>query len=164
MPRRTPLLRERALTEARSLLGLVEQGGNNTGPGVLAIIRANGGTGPEPWCGDFVAFCYRKAGSKCVTRLWAAVRYLGRIAGMGIRLIPRPGDIVVFVFEHTGLVLYFCDAHGNRVPRRKATHVKTIEGNTGTGNAESDSRIGRDGVRIRIRALNLVDRFVGVYR
>src|SRR4051812_10872195 len=59
-----PKLRIRAFKVAESLVGVVEQGGNNTGPQVTRIIRENGGTYPEPWCGDFVAYCYRHAGSK----------------------------------------------------------------------------------------------------
>ena len=67
-------LRERAYRVAATLVGVMEHGGNNMGETVTKIIRANGGEGPEPWCGDFQAYCYRHAGSKAVTRAWAAVR------------------------------------------------------------------------------------------
>ena len=63
-------MRVRALTIASGLLGVMEQGGNNMGPKVSQIIKANGGLGPEPWCGDFVAYCYRNAGSNAVTPSW----------------------------------------------------------------------------------------------
>jgi hypothetical protein len=77
-------LREKALAEVLKLVGVMEVGGNNMGARVLEIIRANGGTGPESWCGDTVAWAYRHAGSKVVQRGWAAVRFLGFLTGMKI--------------------------------------------------------------------------------
>ena len=68
--------------EEMRLFPMMEQGGNNTGPMVNKIIKANGGDIGEPWCGDFVAYCYRQAGSKAVTRSWASVRALGGIQGV----------------------------------------------------------------------------------
>jgi hypothetical protein len=68
----------------------MEQGGNNTGPIVDKIIRANGGVIGEPWCGDFVAYCYRLAGSKAVDRLWASVYFLGRSCRGCTVTSPRP--------------------------------------------------------------------------
>jgi hypothetical protein len=94
----TPL-RVRALREAERLIGVMEQGGNNVGPVVTELIRENGGAGPEPWCGDFVAHCYRKAGSKMVTRSWAAVRLLGWLTGMRVLSEPVPGCIVIYTFS-----------------------------------------------------------------
>ena len=60
-------LQKRALRAADALVGVMEQGGNNTGPMVNKIIKANGGDIGEPWCGDFIAYCYRQAGSKACT-------------------------------------------------------------------------------------------------
>jgi hypothetical protein len=105
------------------LVGIMEVGGNNMGQAVLSLIRENGGTGPESWCGDFDAHCYRHAGSKVVQRGWAAVRFLGFLTGMKIVSArdAMPGDIVCFTFDHTGLL------------RRKidAGVIETVEGNTG---------------------------------
>jgi len=163
-------LRQKALLVAKSLVGVMEHGGNNRGETVTKIIRANGGTGPEPWCGDFVAFCYEKAGSKCVQRGWASTLQLGYLRGMGVIKYPRAGDIVVFDFpggqssDHTGLVVTYCNASGHAVVRRKATHIKTIEGNTGASGAVSDSTTGGDGVYEKVRSLSLVARYVRVYR
>lgn len=157
-------LRLRALAEARLLVGIMESGGNNKGAQVMKIIRANGGKSPEPWCGDFVAYCYRIAGSKAVTRSWAAVRYLGFLAGMGIVRSPRAGDIVVYGFDHTGIVVTYCNAAGVAVVRKRATHIKVIEGNTGSSGAVSDSSTGGDGVYVKVRSLSLVRRWVRVYR
>jgi hypothetical protein len=149
-------LRLRALAEAERLVGIMEVGGNNMGQAVLSLIRENGGTGPESWCGDFDAHCYRHAGSKVVQRGWAAVRFLGFLTGMKIVSArdALPGDIVCFTFDHTGLL------------RRKisAGVIETVEGNTGRAGAVSDSRTGGDGVYIKRRPTNLVARYVRVTR
>lgn len=147
-------LRGRALDEARHLIGVTEQGGNNVGPTVTAIIRENGGTGPEPWCGDFVAHCYRKAGSKAVTRAWAAVAlYLG-VGGIRQTSSPKPGDPVRYTFSHIGL---FEKDNGNGT-------ITTIEGNTGSSGAVSDSHSGTDGVKRKIRSKSLVRDYLEVTR
>lgn len=146
--------RLRALRVAESLVGVMEQGGNNQGPTVSKIIRANGGTGPEPWCGDFVAYCYRLAGSRAVTRAWASVYYLGVIAGLTTTRNPRAGDIVRFTFDHTGL---FVKDNGDGT-------ITTIEGNTGATGAVSDSKTGGDGVYRKTRSKSLVRDYLRVTR
>lgn len=147
-------LQQRALKEARELVGVMEIGGNNSGPKVMEIIRANGGTGPEPWCGDFVAYCYKRAGSKAVTRGWAAVRFIGRIAGQRVVTKPIPGDLVCFDFDHVGMFVRH-DGKGR---------IVTIEGNTGASGAVSDSKTGGDGVYLKRRSTSLVSRYVRVTR
>jgi hypothetical protein len=143
-------LRVRALEVAESLVGVMEQGGNNVGPTVTKIIRENGGGGPEPWCGDFVAYCYRHAGSKMVTRSWAAVSYLGWLTGMKVVSSPQPGAIVIYTFSHTGLFK----------SRVAPGTIDTVEGNTGASGAVSDSRTGGDGVYEKHRSTGLVRRYV----
>lgn len=163
-------LRMRALSVARAHLGIREVGGNNRGPQVDEIIRDNGGTGPEPWCGDFVARCYRWAGSSAVQRGWAAVRNLGRLAGMrplaGVRS-ALAGDLVCFRFpgggDHVGILVGYCDAGGRPVAPAAASHVHTIDGNS-SGDDVSDSAAGGDGVGEQIRSLSLVERMVRVTR
>jgi len=166
-------LRLKALLKARGMLGVVERGGNNRGPEVEAIILANGGVIGEPWCGDAVAYWYRAAGSKVVTRSWAATRFLGRLGGMsshGPRQ-GRPGDIIVFNFpgghpdsDHTGLLVDYTNSDGHHRIGRTATHVKTIDGNVGTALAASDSQLGGDGIGYKIRPISLVSRSVRVHR
>lgn len=151
--RRRPL-RVKALEQARHLIGVMEQGGNNVGPTVTKIIRANGGEGPEPWCGDFVAYCYRLAGSKAVTRWWASVYYLGVISGLRTVRVPQPGDVVRFTFDHTGL---FEKDNGDGT-------ITTIEGNTGSIGAVSDSSTGGDGVYRKIRSKSQVANYRRVLR
>jgi hypothetical protein len=151
----TPL-RLRALAQAIKLVGVMEVGGNNMGAQVLALIRENGGTGPEAWCGDFVAHCFRFAGSKVVQRGWAAVRLLGFLTGMKVISYAEaePGDIVCFTFDHTAIL------------KRKlgGGMIETVEGNTGRRGAVSDSRTGGDGVYIKQRSVGLVARYVRVTR
>lgn len=162
-------LRLKALAEVNKLVGIMEVGGNNMGRAVLEIIRANGGTGPEAWCGDLVAYVYRKAGSKVVQRGWAAVRLLGFLTGMkvvGVRSMLA-GYIIVYSFDHTGIfVEYLRLVNGayEKCSAAQATHVRAIEGNTGRTGSVSDSSKGGDGVREKIRPINLVSRGVAVTR
>lgn len=140
-----PPLGERAYTVASSLVGVMEQGGNNAGPMVSKIIHDNGGTGPEAWCGDFAAYCYRHAGSTRVSRPWASVALLGQLLGVKRTARPRRGDLVRFTFDHVGL---FVAEHGDE--------IETIEGNTGRRGAMSDSSTGGDGVYRKRRSKALV--------
>lgn len=151
-------LRVIALAAARKLIGVMEHGGNNRGTEVERIILANGGVIGEPWCGDFVALCYREAGSKAVTRAWAAVRLIGRVLGVIVvgKRAGEPGDILRFTFDHTGLLEAYCDSRGNEIDAAFASHVKTIEGNTGATGAVSDSVTGGDGVYRKVRPLSQV--------
>jgi hypothetical protein len=148
------VLRERAYTVACGLTGIMEKGGNNMGDMVGRIIRANGGSGPEPWCGDFVAYCYVNAGSKGVERRWASVRELGTdpdVHGVGT---PERGDLVRFTFGHVGMF----------VRRVDGGTIETIEGNTGASGAVSDSSTGGDGVYRKRRSTSLVDDYLRVER
>lgn len=140
-------MRVKALDIARESLGIIERGGNNTGPEVDKIIRANGGDIGEPWCGDFVAYCYREAGSTAVTRAWAAawagiwgwfsgVRRVGNLKNM------RAGHIVEYQWQHTGLFEKWTD--------NTRTSFTAIEGNTGTQGNTSDTTA--DGVHRRTRS------------
>jgi len=151
--RRTPL-RVKAFEHAEALIGVMEQGGNNAGPIVAKIIQANGGLVGEPWCGDFVAYCYRLAGSKSVTRSWAAVRLISLVAGVRGTSNPRKGDLVRFTFDHVGL---FEKDNGDGT-------ITTVEGNTGASGAVSDSATGGDGVYRKIREKSLVNDYLRVTR
>lgn len=157
-------LRVLALAEARRLLGVREQGGNNRGPVVDEIIRANAGVLGEPWCGDFAAWCYRHAGSRAVSRSWAAVRLLGGLSGVKRQgaLAGEPGDLVRFHFgsdryAHVGILEAYVRWNGERyveVEPERATHVQTIDGNTGDADV-SDGR-GGEGVERKQRLISLV--------
>lgn len=151
--RKTPL-RLKALAVAEGLVGVMEQGGNNTGPIVDKIIRANGGVIGEPWCGDGMAYCYRLAGSKAVQRLWASVRALLGLFGIRATSSPKPGDLVRFTFDHVGM---FVRDLGNG-------EIESIEFNTGPSGAVSDSATGGDGVYRKVRDKSLVHDYLRVTR
>lgn len=145
---------ERAYRVAAGLVGVMEEGGNNRGTMVMKIIQTNGGSGPEPWCGDFVAYCYRLAGSKTVTRSWASVRLLGGVTGVRRTVTPKRGDLVRFTFDHVGMYVRDC-SDGT---------IETVEGNTGSSGAVSDSKTGDDGVYRKRRAKSLVNDYLRVTR
>lgn len=147
-------LREKAYEEAERFIGVMEKGGNNTGPEVAKFIRANGGIVGEPWCGDFQAYVYRRAGSKAVNRLWASVRALGGVFGIKRVSQPQRGDLVRFTFDHVGM---FVRDLGNGM-------IETIEGNTGASGAVSDSSTGGDGVYRKQRPKSQVADYLRVTR
>lgn len=151
---KTKPLRVRALEVAQSLVGIMEVGGNNMGPMVETIIKANGGVVGEPWCGDFDAYCYRTAGSTAVQRAWAAAWSIGRLAGMHevTEAEALPGDLVVYTWQHTGVL----------EKKLNYTTLQVIEGNTGATGEATDSLKGGDGVGRRTRATSLVMRYVRV--
>lgn len=159
--RKAPL-RERAYQAAKSQVGVMESGANNAGVPYSRYQKSNGAVGYEPWCGDFIAWCYRKAGSKRVQRLWAAVRYLRGLVGIRVTHNPLRGDIVTFTFDHVGMFVAWCDASGRTTSTALATHIRTIEGNTGASGAVSDSKTGGDGVYEKVRARSLVADFLRV--
>lgn len=146
-------LQKRALRAADALVGVMEQGGNNTGPMVNKIIQANGGDIGEAWCGDFIAFCYMQAGSKAITRSWASVRALGGVRGVKQVKTPQAGDLVRFNFDHVGMYV-----------KEAGMFIETIEGNTGASGAVSDSKTGGDGVYRKRRAKSLVNDYLRVTR
>jgi hypothetical protein len=162
-------IRERAYQQALKIVGVMEHGANNSGADVLKMIKAAGGTGPEPWCGDTMYYVYRLAGSlaivKAVGRLMAYVPWISRIKGL--RVISkanwkkvRRGDLIRFEFTGDGV-----DDHVGMFVRwiTPGVLMETIEGNTGPTGAVSDSTTGGDGVyEKRNRTINLVADFVRV--
>jgi hypothetical protein len=146
------VLRERAYTVASGLVGVMEKGGNNAGEMVSRIIRGNGGSGPEAWCGDFVAYCYINAGSKGVDRRWASVSQVGSDPDVHRVTSPERGDLVRFNFDHIGMF----------VRRVDGGTIETIEGNTGKSGAVSDSSTGGDGVYRKRRSSSLVTDYLRV--
>lgn len=153
-----PSLRERAFANAIKDLDVREQGGNNRGAQVEKIIRANGGTPGEPWCGDAVAYWYLNAGAKTVVRSWAAVRLLEQLLTR-VRN-PARGHVVIYNFDggvpdHTGLFEKWQD--------RAAGTFWAIEGNTNKASRASDSG-GGEGVHRRLRNVADVDSFRRVTR
>lgn len=148
----TAPLHRKALSCAYEDVGVLESGGNNRGTKVVRIIHDGGGKEGEAWCVWAVIAWYLEAGSKADWAItWGAVSRLHLVDGLKRTIYPVAGCVVRFVFSHTGLFICWCNAAGKRRPRLLATHIKTVEGNTGTAGAVSDSANGNDGVRIKIR-------------
>lgn len=118
--------RQKVLETARRYLGFSENG-NNVNPFSKFFGRP-----PEPWCADFVSYCYTKAGKKLNQAWTPALLQTLKDNGTHTLTRPRPGDIVMFDWnpssgypaEHTGLV--------EKVFRKNGRlYVQTIEGNSG---------------------------------
>lgn len=149
-----PSMRDRAYAEAKKLIGVMEQGGNNRGRDVERIIASGGGRAGDAWCGWFVAHCYRLAGSKTIEWRWGAVRLISLVSGVRRTSKPKRGDLVRFTFDHVGM---FVRDNGDGT-------ITTIEGNTGRTGAVSDSRTGGDGVYLKVRPKSLVSDYLEVTR
>lgn len=149
--------RQLALDIARQEIGVREVGPNNHGERVeeYQAYDCLPGAG-YAWCNSFVDYCFAKAGRP--------LDELSRSAGVELTLAlarqrgwvvsdPMPGDLVVFTFSHIG----FVDS-----VRPSGHAIVTIEGNTGSAGAVSDSTIGGDGVYHKMRAMELVRAFIRV--
>lgn len=131
---------ERAVKVARTQLGVTEDpAGSNWGPQVSKYIRQCGYTFPVYWCGAFVSWCLSEAGAKVPT--WIRLGYTGyitadaRAGANNLRAISwenaRPGDIVVYAFDHIGMI-----------ESVSGDTLTAIEGNTSSGSSGSQSNGG----------------------
>lgn len=151
-------LRLRALHYALKDVGVTERGGNNRGTDVERIIREGGGSAGDAWCLWAVIAWYKRAGSKLNwSATYGAVRLIKNVCKRVVGALA--GHVIEYTFEHTGLLIYFCNANGSRRPRLLATHIKAVEGNTGDVGAVSDSQTGGDGVKVKIRPKTYVANF-----
>lgn len=146
-------LRVKARDHANLVLArhVFETGGNNRGPAVEDIIRYAQGDVGEPWCVDFVIYCYGHAGSQIVKPGFPRAVRMMHTDGTMIVSDPRPGDIVRYTFDHTGI---FLRDNGDGT-------ITTIEGNTGAAGAVSDGN-GTDGVYEKVRSKKLVADYLRV--
>lgn len=147
--------------------GVHEVNGNNRGPMVDKIIRYAGGDLGEPWCVDGVIWAYGHAGSKVVRPGYPRAVRLMKVNGVHVTKKARPGNIVRYVFDHTGLLVgWRRQVRGRfvRCPRWLATHILAVECNTGSTGAVSDSAAGTDGCKVKLRAIELVQDFLYVDR
>lgn len=121
----------RPLDLAVSQIGVEEATGNNDG---IPSARYSGDR-LEPWCANFVAWCYREAGTSLPgnQRLLASVQYMedkikesGKFIPANV-VIPNPGDVIFFANRgdsdkgpgrHVGIVEKF-----------EGGKVHTVEGN-----------------------------------
>ncbi|MBN2359559.1 MAG: CHAP domain-containing protein [Deltaproteobacteria bacterium] len=116
----------KALEAAKSQIGVREASGNNDG---LPSQRYAGGR-QEPWCADFVSWCFRQTGqplpgnqrslastSYMENQMKNQGKYFARSQGA-----PKPGDIIFFGDPGT--------CHVGIVERVANGKVYTVEGNT----------------------------------
>jgi cell wall-associated NlpC family hydrolase len=147
---------ERAVSWALAQVGTIEHpAGSNRGPGITTWQRRWLGSDGFPWCGAFAGYALEQAG---VTGLsprrivfTPAILADARAGANGFeKAVPltqaRRGDLVLFNFpggdavDHVGIVT---------APYDPARGLPTVEGNTSSGNAGSQSNGG--GVFTRLR-------------
>jgi hypothetical protein len=94
---------------------IVEQGGDDRGPGIMKYLNYVGVPPGTDWCACFVSWVYGQAGVSTVKTAGVPQLY-----SYGARVTaPAPGDIVAWSERHTGIVV---SVSGNT--------IDTVEGNT----------------------------------
>ena len=156
-------VRDRAVHEARILIGTREQGGNNRGALVEAMLRDEGGQPGMPWCLAFVQHCYGRAFSRFNARCnLPNGLHVGRFARScmlhlpgAITHAPVIGAIALhYPTGHDG------PGHCGIVTAFSTTDCVTIEGNTNDAGDRESSK--GDGVHEKTRALNYWAIFVDI--
>lgn len=94
----------------------------------LKYIKQAGGTGNEPWCGDFVIAMFKSRGlqpppARSVPHLMDWAKQTGHLTKN-----PNPGDLVTYDWNHDGT-----PDHVEFVRGVDATGVNAVGGNTGHG-------------------------------
>lgn len=142
---------QKVMAWAKKQVGTTESpAGSNWGPQIGEWIKYTGYTGPVFWCGCFACYGVCNIGkAKIPVRI--RLGYTGYItadanAGVnGLTAVPfssaRAGDIVVYSFDHIGLV-----------DRVDGDTLYTVEGNTSSGSSGSQSNGGGVFARVRSRA------------
>lgn len=107
----------------------------------------------QPWCMSFVQWCFDQAGKPLPHKTGSCSNLLGwyrRYCPERVASDPRPGDIIIYNFGHTGIVE---SADGST--------ITAIEGNTSPGEAGSQDNGG--GVCRRKRSKTLVKAYIRAY-
>lgn len=103
-----------------------------------------------PWCMAFVQWCFDQAGKRLPFVTVSCSALLGWYRQNKPECVvedPRPGDIIIYTFRHTGIV----ESVGTST-------VTAIEGNTSAGDSGSQSNGG--GVFRRTRKKSLVKAYI----
>jgi len=159
---------------AMSQVGVRESGGNNRGAKIRVYQAASSlPPGPWPWCAAFVDWCVQQWLGYPEARKWLGLKHSSPAkwrptTALAFGLIEwakkRPntvtvlpesakaavGDIVVFDFSHTGIVV----GVGART-------IDVVEGNT-NGRGDRDSETG-DGVWLKKRNVSLARAFLRIH-
>jgi len=101
----------------------------------MKYIKAAGGTGKEPWCGDFVQWVFKQQGltpppARSVPRLLSWAKQNQKLIKN-----PRQGDLVIFDWNKDGK-----PDHVEIVTQKTKTGVKAVGGNTGGGKVAKNDR------------------------
>lgn len=106
-----------------------------------------------PWCMAFVQWCFNQAGRKLpyhTASCSALLNWYRQNRPECIVTAPRPGDIIIYNFGHTGIVESVA-----------GSTITAIEGNTSAGEAGSQSNGG--GVFRRERSKALVTAYIRAF-
>lgn len=158
------LIRNKLVTAEVALakLGIHEQGGDNHGPWVAKFLAETGLPQGYAWCDAFQSYVeHQVAGgrlpieSASVAQTYATAQRLGWVVHR-----PFRGDLVCFNWEgagppfadHIGLVVRILHLPGTRGRLAGNYILRTVEGNTSSGNTGSQSN--GDGVYLRTRLIN----------
>lgn len=121
--------------EARKWIGVIEKGGDNSGPEIEQFQRAvDGKANKEPWCAAFTMFCIKqveqKLGIKSEIHKSELVLDVWNKSPKDLRReYPKPGNLILWRHADTGT------GHMGIIEAQLEKGIfATIEGNTGPGN------------------------------
>ena len=142
------------LTIARKQLGICENppGSNNVRYNTWYYGREVSGDA-YPWCMAFVQWVFAQAGKVLpykTASCSALLSWYRQNRPECIVTVPRPGDIIIYNFGHTGIV-----------ESVRGSTITAIEGNTSAGEAGSQSNGG--GVFRRERSKTLVTAYIRAF-
>lgn len=142
------------LTIARKQLGICENppSSNNVRYNTWYYGREVMGSA-YPWCMVFVQWCFDQAERKLpytTASCSALLNWYRKNRPECIVTVPRPGDIIIYNFGHTGIV-----------ESVRGSTITAIEGNTSAGEAGSQSNGG--GVFRRKRSRTLVTAYIRAF-
>lgn len=147
------------LAAAKHEVGVREEGANNHGKQV-EVFQTHDSLpgGGYAWCNDFTNFCEDVSGchaieaalgnTASVEQTYHSALNHGWIVDPSQK--PQPGWLVIYKFSHIGVVVEWV----------RPGLIETIEGNTGSSGAVSDSEGGGDGVWQKYRDTSLVRGYV----
>jgi hypothetical protein len=165
---------EKLADVAMSQVGVREVGGNNRGAKIRTYQAAsNLKPGPWPWCAAFVDWCVQQWLVYPEARQWLGLKHStpagwrpktalafgliewgqkrpNTVTILPEKTTPKAGDIIVFDFSHTGIVV-----------GATSKIVECVEGNT-NGRGTRDSETG-DGVWLKKRNLSLARCYLRIH-
>ena len=106
------------------------------------------GMNGQPWCAQFVSWCYVQAGSRAFVKgsRWAYCPYMVNDARRGVNGLvvttnPLPGDVVLYCWDKSGVAAHV-GIFEEWIDKKKGT-FSAIEGNTAIGNDSNGGQVMR---------------------